>query len=476
MPFLTNSYTENQTMLENAIGFGKCFDCKKRELTVGGKKAMLYFISTLSSDALLGDLVSRYQSLPNLSDALTVPMLFARLVPYGDAVAETDIDTLSRMILAGASVLLLENLNTAVITDTRSLPSRSAEEPDNDRVLYGARDGFTEILKNNVALLRRRIRSNTLVIYRITVGSVSKTDIALCYDESLADPAYVENIKQKLESIQVDALTVGPQSLAECLIKRRWFNIFPKFRYTERPDTASATLLEGNLIILCDTAPQVMLLPTSIFDFTQESDDYYFPPLIGTYQRFVRMLIFFVTLFFAPFWYLLVTHPSLIPSWLEFIRVDGKPALPIFFQILIVELLLDGLRLASLNTPSTLGSSLSVVAGLILGDFAVDVGWFIPEVILYMAFVAISNFSQPSFELGYAFKFMRIMLLIMVGFFGIVGFVVGTVLIIVIVASNKSVDGSRSYLYPLFPFNGKALLRHLFRFKLNPGNQKKTKK
>lgn len=473
MPFLTNNYTENQTALENAIGFGKCFDCKKREISICGKKGMLYFISSLSSDSLLGDLVSRYQTLPTLSETLTVPLLFAKLVPYGDATAETDIDTLSRMILAGASVLLIEDLNTAVVTDTRSLPSRSAEEPDNDRVLYGARDGFTEVLKNNLALLRRRVRSNSLVIHRITIGKVSKTDVALCYDESLADPAYVETIKGKLESIEVDALTVGPQSLAESLIKRRWFNIFPKFRYTERPDTATATLLEGNLIILCDTAPQVMMLPTSIFDFTQESDDYYFPPLIGTYQRMVRMLIFFITLFFAPFWYLLVTHPSLIPSWLDFIRVSEKPALPIFFQILIVELLLDGLRLASLNTPSTLGSSLSVVAGLILGDFAVDVGWFIPEVILYMAFVAISNFSQPSFELGYAFKFMRMMLLIMVGFFGIVGFVIGTILIIVTVAMNKSVDGSRSYLYPLIPFNKKALLRHIFRFKLNPNDHKR---
>ena len=473
MPFLTNSLTENQSMLEQAIGFGKCFDCKKRELSVCGKKAMLYFISSLSSDSLLGDLVSRYQSLPPLSETLTIPLLFSKLIPYGDASAETDINNLARLILAGASVLLIEDLNTAVITDTRSLPSRSAEEPDNDRVLYGARDGFTEVLKNNLALLRRRVRTKSLVIYRITIGRESQTDVALCYDESRADPAYVQTIKQKLESIEVDALTVGTQSLAECLIPRRWFNIFPKFRYTERPDTATATLLEGNLIILCDTAPQAMLLPTSIFDFTQESDDYYFPPLIGTYQRLVRMLIFFITLFFAPFWYLLVTHPNLIPSWLDFIRVAGKPALPIFFQILIVELLLDGLRLASLNTPSTLGSSLSVVAGLILGDFAVDVGWFIPEVILYMAFVAISNFSQPSFELGYAFKFMRIMLLIMVGFFGIVGFAVGTILIVLIVASNKSVDGSRSYLYPLIPFNKKALLRHFFRFKLTQTKKKK---
>ena len=466
MPFLSSNYADNQKMIEDAIGFGKAFDCKKRSLTVGGKAATLYFISTLSGDGLLGDLVYRYQTLPAPTGELTVPMLFATLVPYGDATAETDLDNIARMILSGASVLIVEGLNTAVITDTRSLPSRSAEEPDNDRVLYGARDGFNEILKTNIAMLRRRLRSPTLTVYRVTVGKVSRTDVAIVYDEAKADPQYVAMIKKKVEAIEVDCLTVGPQSLAECLIKRRWFNVFPKFRYTERPDTAAAQLTEGSIVILCDTAPQAMLLPTSIFDFTQESDDYYFPPLIGTYQRFVRTLIFFLTLFFAPLWYLLVTHPHLIPPFLDFIKVEGAPALPIFFQILIVELLLDGLRLASLNTPSTLGSSLSVVAGLILGDFAVDVGWFIPEVILYMAFVAISNFSQPSFELGYAFKFLRIMLLILVGFFGIPGFVIGVLLILFILASNKSLDGSRSYLYPLIPFNGKALLRHLFRFKL----------
>ena len=468
MTALTDNYNENCRLVEEAIGFGKCFDCKKRELEIRGQAASLYFISSLSSDSLLGDLVYRYQNIGQKEIPLTPAAFLADLVPYGDAFKEADVDTIARQILSGASALILDGMNEGILTDTRSLPSRSAEEPDNDRVLFGSRDGFNELLKTNIAALRRRIRTNSLVIHRVTIGKESRTDVALCYDEKLADPAYVDTIKQKLESIDVDSLTMGQQSLAECLIKRHWYNIFPKFRYTERPDTATATLMEGNLVILCDNAPQAMLLPTSIFDFTQESDDYYFPPMVGSYQRFVRTLIFFVTLFFTPIWYLLVTHPQYIPSWLDFIKVEGDPALPIFFQILIVELMLDGLRLASLNTPSTLGNSLSVVAGLIMGDFAVDVGWFIPEVILYMAFVAISNFTQPSFELGYAFKFMRMMLLVLVGFFGIIGFVAGTALIVILIASNKSVDGSRSYLYPLFPFNGRALLRHLFRVKLKP--------
>lgn len=467
MPNLSSNYEERQREIEAASGFGNAFDLQKRRLRVAGLEATLYFITTLSSDDMLSDLVMRYQKVEYRQKPKTAAD-FLTLVPYGAASAEPTVENATRLLLAGASILITEGFSEAIITDTRALPERSAAEPDSDRVLFGSHDGFTEIFKTSVALLRRRIRSPHLVVRLFEIGEESRTDVALCYHAKRADPAYVKRIEEKLKSIRVDALTVGQQSLAECLIQRRWFNPFPKFRYTERPDTAAATLMEGNLIIICDNSPQIMLLPTSIFDFAQESDDYYFPPIIGTYQRFVRTTIFFITLFFAPFWYLLVTHPELIPDFLSFINVDERGSLPIFFQILIVELLLDGLRLASLNTPSTLGSSLSVVAGLILGDFAVDVGWFIPEVLLYMAFVAISNYSQPSFELGYAFKFMRIFLLVMVGFFGIPGFVIGSALIVVMIAINKTLDGSRSYLYPLIPFNGKALLRHLFRLKLKP--------
>ena len=468
MTFFSDDFTERQKAFEREIGYPNAFDLIKRPITVADSRGFLYFISTLSSDSMLSDLVCRYQTIP-LKKLPKSPEEFLGILPYGASSIETKLQNASRLLLAGASVLLFDAYPVAFITDTRDIPTRSAEEPDADRVLYGSRDGFTELLKTNVALLRRRVRSRNLVIRLFEVGEDSRTDVALVYDSLSADPAYIEKLSAKIKSIRVSALTVGQQSLAECLIKRHWYNPFPKIRYTERPDTAAATLMEGSVLILCDTSPQVMLLPTSIFDFVEESDDYYFPPIIGSYQRFVRTLIFFVTLFFAPLWYMLVTHPHLIPDYLSFIKVEQRGALPIFFQILIVELLLDGLKLASLNTPSTLGNSLSVVAGLMLGDFAVDVGWFIPEVLLYMAFVSISNYSQPSIELGYAFKFMRIFLFIAVGFFGIAGFIIGTLLILLTVALNKSVDGSRSYLYPLIPFNRAALLRHLFRTK------KKTK-
>lgn len=463
----SDDFIKNMELTEERIGFGKNFDCKKRIIDISGRQAAFYFISTMSSDAVIGDLIYRYQH-PCCSPGVTVPIetFAAGFVPYGDISLSDDPDNVALFILSGVSALIIEGYNRAILTDTRSVPVRSISEPDNDRVLRGSRDGFTELLKNNIAILRRRIRCRELTINKVTVGRSSQTDVAVCYYEGRADADFVKRITDRISSIQTDALSLGQESLAECLIRQKWFNPFPKFRYTERPDTATATLLEGGVIVMCDNSPQAMLLPTSIFDFVQESDDYYFPPLTGTYLRFVRTLIFFVTLFFSPAWYMLVIHPELVPPALDFIKINNDPAIPIFFQLMIVELMIDGLKLASLNTPSTLGNSLSVVAGLIMGDFAVEVGWLIPEVILYMSFVAISNFTQPSFELGYAFKFMRIMMLCFVALLGWAGFIVGTVLIVVIVASNKSVDGSRSYLYPLIPFNKKAMSKHIIRKKL----------
>ena len=167
------------------------------------------------------------------------------------------------------------------------------------------------------------------------------------------------------------------------------------------------------MLVVCDTSPQVMILPTSIFDFMQETNDFYFPPLTGTYIRIVRHVVFWLTLFLTPTWYLLIRHPEFLPAWLNFILPTETGRIPIIAQLFLVEFMIDGLRMASLNTPSMLSNSLSVVGGLILGDFAVQIGWLIPEVILYMAFVAIANFTQRSYELGYAFKFMRMGLLLL---------------------------------------------------------------
>ena len=264
-------------------------------------------------------------------------------------------------------------------------------------------------------------------------------------------------MRRKISSIRPKSITLGYQSLAESLIRRGWFNPFPKIRTTERPDAAAAQLLEGSIIVICDTSPLAMILPTSIFDYLEETGDFYFPPLTGTYLRLVRSLILLLSVVITPLWYLVIEYADILPEPLLFLIPDNPGALPIILQLFLVEIAIDGLKIASMNTPDILSNSLSVVGALILGDFAVEVGWLSADVILYMAFVAIANFAQQNVELGYAFKFMRMLILTLVYFFGIWGFVLGLLLFAILVATNKTVTGKLHYLYPLIPFNPKAL-------------------
>lgn len=225
------------------------------------------------------------------------------------------------------------------------------------------------------------------------------------------DQELLKTIKERIQNLQVDALTMNQESLAECLYPHKWYNPFPKFRFSERPDTAAASILEGNIIILVDNSPSCMILPSSVFDIIEEADDYYFPPVTGTYLRLSRMTVSLLTLFLTPLWLLLMQNPQWIPDWLQFIQIADEQFVPLIWQLLILEFAIDGLRLAAVNTPSMLTTPLSVIAGIVLGEYSVKSGWFNSETMLYMAFVTIANYSQASFEMGYALKFMRVILL-----------------------------------------------------------------
>ena len=296
-----------------------------------------------------------------------------------------------------------------------------------------------------------------------SLGGASDTDVVMCYMDGVADEKLVSEISKKLSSIKPRGLCLGYQSLAECLIRHGWLNPFPKIRTTERPDTASAQVLEGSVLIICDTTPQVMVLPTSIFDYLQQTDDYYFPPLTGTYLRLVRTAILILSVWVTPLWYLAIEYAELLPEYLIFLVPKNPGALPIILQLLLVEIAIDGLKIASMNTPDMLSNSLSVIGALILGDFAVTVGWLCADVILYMAFVAIANFAQQNIELGYAFKFIRIITLVLVYFVGAWGLLGGLALLMLGVITNVTIAGKHGYLYPLAPLNLRALARLLFR-------------
>lgn len=464
MRTLSNDYKENVATLDGILRVNENFDILKKVLTVGNGELTLYYIDGFIKDSVMEKLMIYFLSLKT-TDKAANDFLNSH-VPYVETEAACDLDVMIQMVLSGAALMLGTGFGEyGIIIDAREYPARTTAEPENDRVMRGPRDGFVETLIFNTALIRRRIRDPGLTMHHITVGKMSKTDVVVCYIEGKADPKTVNGIIEKISAVETTSLTLGQESLKECLVKNKWYNPFPKVRVTERPDTAAAQLYEGGILVLCDNSPQVMVLPTSIFDFLQETNDFYFPPLTGTYLRIIRHWVFLLTLFLTPLWYLLIQNPGIIPPWLAFIIPQDPGKLPILVQLLLVEFIIDGLRMASMNTPDMLTNSLSIVGALILGDFAVTIGWLIPEVILYMAFVAIANFTQGSYELGYAFKFCRIGLLILTALFNYWGFFIGLIGIIALIALNNTVSGERRYLYPLIPFNGKVLLSLFFRVK-----------
>ncbi len=466
-------YSYNVRLFDEILRPDDNFDLIKKKLSAGSAEFTFYYIDGFVKDAVMQKLMTHILTqVPTLSKqkregagkgakcesvACKARDFVAECLPYVETDVTANVDLAVQMVMSGATLMLGSDFGAeVVIIDARTYPARETGEPEGDKVMRGARDGFVETLIFNTALIRRRIRNPALTMSYFTVGESSRTDVVVCYMSDRADGEYVNFLKERISEIKTDSLTMGHESLAECLIKQKWYNPFPKIRYTERPDSAAAQLLEGSVLVICDNSPEVMILPTTIFDFMQETNDFYFPPLTGTYIRMVRHVVFFLALYMVPLWYLLVSHPQFIPPWLEFIVPQEQGRIPLIAQILLVEFIIDGLRMASLNTPNMLSNSLSVVGGLILGDFAVSIGWLIPEVILYMAFVAIANFTQRSYELGYAFKFMRILLTVLTGIFGLWGFIIGSLTVTLLILTNKTVNKKRSYLYPLIPFNYKA--------------------
>ena len=468
-----STYEGNAKHLDGIFGIGKNYDFIGRERIFAGHRARFYFIDGFANSDVL-DLIFIYLSeLESLESADDARDFIARHLPHTEAAVETDTDEFVYSVMCGTVGIILDcDPSAGIIVDARTYPMRSVSQSENDRVLRGAHDSFTETVKQNTTLIRRRIRDTNLRLEHIKIGDVSGCDVVVAYIDGTADADYVKSLTDKLKNIRVDTLTLGQQSLAECLTERGWWNPFPKFRYTERPDNAAAHILEGSVIILVDTSPEAMILPTCLLDFMEDTNDYYLPPLTASYLRILRYAVFLLTLFLTPTWYLLITHEAWIPPWLSFITVDTECNMPILLQLYIIELALDGLKLASLNTPNSLNNTFGVVGGLILGDFAVQIGWFVPEVIVYMAFAAIANFSQSSYELGYAFKFMRLLLLTTTAIGGLFGYVGGIALIITLTAINKTVNGKRNYLYPIIPFNAKALKRHLVRERLRAKSTK----
>lgn len=438
---VSRNLEENLQYMNRVLPVNESFDMIQRNIYIGERPAALYFINGFANDETLLKIMDSMLKIKQEDMTQDVWQFSKKYIPYADVELFQELDAAIIQVLSGLTCLMIDGYEEAFIIDCRSYPARSMEEPEKDKSLRGSRDGFVETIVWNTALIRRRIRNPQLVMEMKKIGETSKTDVALCYMKNRVDTSLLHNISKRLAKIQVDALRMNQQSLAENLYKRKWFNPFPKFKYTERPDTAAACLLEGKIVLLVDNSPSAMILPTSAFDMIEEANDYYFPILTNIYLKVARALITFLTVFLTPVFLLLMQNLEWLPEVFAFVAVKDVVNVPLIYQLLILEISIDGLRLAALNTPNMLSTPLSVIAGLVMGEFSVNSGWFNSEVMLYMAFVAVANYTQPNFELGYALKFMRLQLLILTAVFQWVGFVVGCVIVICSICFNKTISG-----------------------------------
>ena len=466
---ISTNLQENMDYLSRELKLDISFDLVYRVVHVGGRKACIYFVDGFCKDVLMQKMLQYFMDMKEADLPENAHEMLKKKAPYVEVDMADDFDKLITNLLSGVFILLIEGYDRAILIDSRTYPARSVDEPAKDKTLRGSKDGFVETIVFNTALIRRRIRDPHLRMEMMNAGKASRTDIVVCYMEDRVDKNFLKQIKTKIQNIKVDALTMNQQSLAECLFPYKWYNPFPKFKYTERPDTAAAQILEGNIVILVDNAPSVLIMPTSFFDVVEEADDYYFPPITGTYLRISRFIITVLTYVIAPLFLLLMQNPEWIPPNFQFIAIQGNINVPIVWQFLILELAIDGLRLAAVNTPSMLSTPLSILAGLVLGEFSVKSGWFNSEVMLYMAFIAIASYTQPNYEMGYALKFMRIINLILTAIFNVWGFVAGIAILLVALAGNKTVS-KQGYLYPLIPFDWKKLKNLVVRVRL-PGSR-----
>jgi stage V sporulation protein AF len=462
----------NLQIIKDRLGYGVSFDIGIREMCFADRDLAIVYCNGLTDNEILVQILRELSQLER-SDLAPQPYkeLFHHYFTHVQVEAVKTIDEAVDFVLTGLFVFFIDGIDEAIVIDARRYPNRSPEEPDTEKVVRGARDGFTENIVVNTALTRRRIRDERLRIEMFQVGERSKTDIGILYLRDVADPGLVDLIRTKIKEIKTDGLPMGEKSVQEFLIGHTW-NPYPLVRFTERPDVAASHILEGHVLIYVDTSPSVMITPTTFFHHVQHAEEYRQTPVAGAYLRWIRFIGMIASVFLLPLWYLYVKNPELVPKALSFIGPKETGKITIIVQFFLAEIGIDLMRMAAIHTPSPLATAMGLIAAVLIGDVAIKVGLFAPEVILYLSVAAIGLFATPSYELSLANRLVRLLLLLLVSLFDVPGFVVGTTVIILLLTATRSLNSP--YFWPFIPFNLSGVINILIRLampvmKVRPG-------
>lgn len=455
---------DNYDFLDQHLDLKMNYDIGCRAFKVGNRDIKIFYVNGLADTEFVIQLLKSVsaEAEEKLTSKAVYKELYNHLLTHVQVEELDSLDEAVDTLLSGLLLIFGEAWEKALAIDVRNYPGRDPEEPDTERVVRGARDGYTENIVINTALTRRRIRDERLRMEMMQVGERSKTDICVSYIKDIANPSLVAEIKSLISKIDVDGIPMGEKAIEEFVIKQG-YNPFPKVRFTERPDVAAAQLFEGHVLIMVDTSPSVIVMPTTYFHHLQHAEEFRQAPALGAYVRWIRFIGILASLFLLPLWMLYVMHPEMLPDILSFLGPSKKDyAIPIFLQFVIAEIGIDLMRMAAIHTPTPLATAMGLIAAILIGEIAIDVGLFVSEVILYLAVAAIGMFATPSYELSLANKMIRLLFLLLVYLFKAPGLMIGTTALIVFLTLTKSLK--TPYLWPLIPFNLKALLTIVLRF------------
>ena len=457
---LTKDLNYNEEQFDQLLGIKNVFDIGKKELTICGMRNLLYSATFLvNAEEVTQILLNFFQTNYEYDNETYFNYIYQNLSCINVSVS-SDFDELVNSIFNGLVVFLINNSDKAIIIDLRKYPQRGLSEPDMEKVVRGSKEGFCENIAVNIGLIRRRIKTSDLVIQKREIGTYSKTLVSIIYLKEKVNQKALNECIKRLDQINVQELTMTDKALEE-LLTTRPFSIYPMVRYTERPDTLVAHLYQGQFAILVDTSPSVMLGPTTFFDHLQAPEEYRQTPLSGTYLKLLRMIGIFVSFLLVPLWLCFVNQIDLnIPILSQVLTLEFSKA-NILFQVLMAEITIEMVRMASIHTPNSLSQSMGLIVGIILGGIAVNLGIVSETIVLLGALSAIGTYITPSYELALANKIVKLVLIIISYFFGLTGLIISLIGYIIYLATLKSF--SMPYFSPLIPFHFKKLIKELIR-------------
>ena len=412
------------------------FDLNHRVLDFRGEIVDIYFASSLVAEDQVAYII---EGITNNRGKT-----FLDCINNGDVKIPNNAEEEEYALLTGNT--LIKYKGTTYVVDTRQYPTRGIEEPETEKSVRGSKDGFNESLLFSVGLIRRRIRTMDVTFEAMTVGTKSKMDVCVCYLESKVDKKVLQEVFKRLKNVKLNDLTMSDRAIEEVILQQS-YNPFPLVRYSERPDVVSTHIMHGKIAIICDTSSSVMMLPISLFDILEHVEEHRQTPLIGTFIRLLRFSAVLLSVYLVPVWMLSFA--------------DGGTETPYILQIIAVEIAIELLRLATIHTPTSLSNAMGVVAAVLLGEFAIGLGLFSEEILLFCALGNVCGFATPNYELSLTNKYVKLLMIVSILLLGMYGFIIFNAVLIIYLMTIRPFG--YSYLYPLFPLDLKELWNFIIR-------------